>query len=74
MLSPLFVALLALPVLLLYLYSALYYRRLKQYAHFPQLQPSLLWGHLKAINDFHLKRGEKDAQLGQFRLHILPQK
>ncbi|OLN86610.1 putative sterigmatocystin biosynthesis P450 monooxygenase stcS-like protein 3 [Colletotrichum chlorophyti] len=61
--SPLFIALLALPALLLYLYSAMAYRRFKQYAHIPQVKPSLLWGHLKAINDFHLKRGEKDGQL-----------
>ncbi|KAK2025836.1 cytochrome P450 52A11 [Colletotrichum zoysiae] len=63
MLSPLSVALLALPALLLYFYLALYYRRFKQYAHFPQLKPSLLWGHLKAVNDFHQRRGEKNAQM-----------
>lgn len=64
MLGILSIALLALPALILYLYSALNYRRFKQYAHFPQLKPSLAWGHLKAIDDFHQKRGEKDAQMG----------
>ncbi|WQF82416.1 Putative cytochrome P450 [Colletotrichum destructivum] len=63
MLGLLSIALLALPALILYLYSALKYRRFKQYAHFPQLKPSLAWGHLKAIDDFHRKRGEKDAQM-----------
>ncbi|KAK1965842.1 cytochrome P450 52A11 [Colletotrichum sublineola] len=63
MLSPLSVALLALPAIFLYLYSALSYRRFKQYARFPQLEPSLIWGHLKAINDFHKRRGEKDGQM-----------
>ncbi|KZL79216.1 cytochrome p450 52a11 [Colletotrichum incanum] len=63
MLNPLIVAFLALPTLLLYLYFALSYRRFKQYAHFPQLKPSLTWGHLKAINDFHQRREEKNAQM-----------
>ncbi|KAK1982998.1 cytochrome P450 52A11 [Colletotrichum cereale] len=63
MLSPLSVAVLALPAILLYLYSALSYRRFKQYAHFPRLTPSLLWGHLKAVNDFHQRRGEKNGQM-----------
>ncbi|TDZ32564.1 putative sterigmatocystin biosynthesis P450 monooxygenase stcS [Colletotrichum spinosum] len=57
------VALLALPALLVYLYSAVRYRRFKQYAQWPQMPPSLVWGHLKVINDFMQKRGEKDGQV-----------
>jgi len=63
MLNPLSIALLALPAFLLYLYLALRYRRFKQYAHFPQVKPSLVWGHLKAVGDFHQRRGEKNGSM-----------
>jgi len=34
-----------------YLYSSLRWNRFKQFAHAPQPTPSLLWGHLRVIND-----------------------
>ncbi|KAK3309250.1 cytochrome P450 [Chaetomium strumarium] len=49
------ILLLALPLALAYLFSALWHRRFKQFADFPQLKPSLLWGHLKALHEFTLK-------------------
>ncbi|KAK1848577.1 cytochrome p450 [Colletotrichum chrysophilum] len=57
------IALLALPALLLYLYSAVYYRRFKQFANYPQVKPSLVWGHLKITNEFHQRRDEKGCQI-----------
>jgi hypothetical protein len=47
--------LLALPLALAYLYSALWHKRFKQFADLPQLKPSFLWGHLKALHEFTLK-------------------
>lgn len=58
------IALLALPALLLYLYAAVYYRRFKQFANYPQVKPSLIWGHLKITNEFHQRRDEKGCQIG----------
>ncbi|KAK4239550.1 hypothetical protein C8A03DRAFT_42869 [Achaetomium macrosporum] len=49
------ILLLALPLALAYFFSALWHRRFKQFADFPQLPPSLLWGHLKALHEFTLK-------------------
>jgi hypothetical protein len=51
------------PALLVYLYSRLRYFRLIQYRHLPQFEPSLLWGHLKIINDF-LQRGDPSRHIG----------
>ncbi|KAK7953133.1 cytochrome P450 monooxygenase [Apiospora saccharicola] len=45
------------------LYQNLYYRRFQQFAHLPQLPPSLIWGHLKHFNDF-TNRGKLDRHPG----------
>ncbi|CAI7627544.1 unnamed protein product [Penicillium palitans] len=37
------------PILLFYLWKKVTYYRTKQYAGFPQLPPSLLWGHLSTL-------------------------
>ncbi|KAF6789409.1 cytochrome P450 52A11 [Colletotrichum sojae] len=57
------IALLALPALLFYLYSAIHYRRLKQFAHFPQLKPSFVWGHMRMLTEYQRRRGETGSQL-----------
>ncbi|PYH46164.1 cytochrome P450 [Aspergillus saccharolyticus JOP 1030-1] len=46
-----------LPLLAIYLWQRLRYLRFNQHASWPQLPPSLLWGHMKALNEF-VKRGE----------------
>ncbi|KAK3686206.1 cytochrome P450 [Podospora appendiculata] len=53
MLERLFLA--ALPLLGAYLFLRLRYFRLKQYAHIPQLKPSLVWGHMKAVHEYALR-------------------
>ncbi|KAH8901259.1 cytochrome P450 [Thozetella sp. PMI_491] len=35
-----------------YLFRALQYKRFKQYGNFPQLPPSLLWGHLQTVDEY----------------------
>ncbi|KAH8880906.1 cytochrome P450 [Thozetella sp. PMI_491] len=50
MFLPLVVA--AIAVLAPYLYSRLRYQRLSRYAKYPQMPPSLILGHLKAIDEF----------------------
>ncbi|RAL11559.1 cytochrome P450 [Aspergillus homomorphus CBS 101889] len=47
-----------LPLVFLYLWRRLRYLRFEQYASWPQLPPSLVWGHMKALNDF-VNRGER---------------
>ncbi|KAH6847013.1 cytochrome P450 [Chaetomium sp. MPI-CAGE-AT-0009] len=47
--------LLALPLVVTYLAAAAWHRRFRQFANFPQLKPSFLWGHLKAIHEYTLK-------------------
>ncbi|KAJ5747086.1 uncharacterized protein N7511_008782, partial [Penicillium nucicola] len=37
------------PLVVIYLWKTVTYYRTKQYAHLPQLPPSLVWGHLAAI-------------------------
>ncbi|KAF4460676.1 cytochrome P450 [Fusarium albosuccineum] len=49
----------ALSLLVTYLYTTLRFKRFKQYAHLPQLPPSLLWGHMRVYDEF-MKRGNKD--------------
>lgn len=56
MLSLLLVSALA---ILSYWYSRLRHKRLRQYAAFPQLQPSLLWGHLQVFDSF-TRKGHSD--------------
>ncbi|KAK8137125.1 Cytochrome P450, partial [Apiospora sp. TS-2023a] len=52
-------AIAAVVIIVTLLYQNIYYRRLRQFAHLPQLPPSLIWGHLKHFNDF-TKRGKLD--------------
>ncbi|KAL2175877.1 cytochrome P450 [Thermothelomyces heterothallicus CBS 202.75] len=47
--------LLALPLLATYLAATLWHRRFRQWANFPQLKPSLLWGHLQVIHEYTLR-------------------
>ena len=54
----------ALPLLAAYLVTTIWHRRLKQYAHFPQLKPSLIWGHMKALHEFR-QRGPPDRHVGK---------
>lgn len=56
--------LLLVPLLAVYLYSKLRYMRLSQYREFPQLEPSLVWGHMKALYAA-MKRGPLDRHFGQ---------
>ena len=42
----------AAPLAAVYLLVTVWYRRLKQFAHFPQLKPSLIWGHLQTLHEF----------------------
>ncbi|KAH6623878.1 cytochrome P450 [Chaetomium tenue] len=49
------ILLLALPLVVAYLAATVWHRRFKQFANFPQLKPSLLWGHLKLIHEYTLK-------------------
>jgi len=46
----------AVPLLLGYLYSTIRWRRFQQFASFPQVKPSWLWGHLAAM-DKQIKTG-----------------
>ncbi|KAE8351569.1 cytochrome P450 [Aspergillus coremiiformis] len=56
-----------------YLREKLKYHRIKQYAAWPQLKPSLLWGHLKALREF-IAQGERrrhiDIVLSEIRTHL----
>lgn len=47
----------AIPLLAYATYQAVYYRRFKQYEAWPQLKPSLFWGHLKVVHEF-ISKGE----------------
>jgi hypothetical protein len=47
--------LLALPLVAAYLFTAIWHRRFKQFANFPQFKPSFFWGHLQTIHEFTLK-------------------
>ncbi|KAL2169224.1 hypothetical protein VTG60DRAFT_6304 [Thermothelomyces hinnuleus] len=51
--------LLALPLLATYLAATLWHRRFRQWANFPQLKPSLLWGHLQVIHEYTLRAKPK---------------
>ncbi|KAK5636947.1 hypothetical protein RRF57_012659 [Xylaria bambusicola] len=46
-----------------YLYITLRYKRFSQYAHLPQLPPSLLLGHLKTMDEY-IRRNPADAHTG----------
>ncbi|KAK2615795.1 hypothetical protein N8I77_002522 [Diaporthe amygdali] len=58
MLTQLFVA--AVVLLVSYLYSKIRFKRLRQFARFPQLPPSVLLGHLQTVDEF-VKRSEPGA-------------
>ncbi|OIW22527.1 cytochrome P450 [Coniochaeta ligniaria NRRL 30616] len=48
--------LVAAPTLLVaYLLQQAHYRRFRQYAVLPQLKPSLVWGHMKALHEISLR-------------------
>ncbi|VUC21474.1 unnamed protein product [Clonostachys rosea] len=49
----------ALSLITTYLFIQLRYKRLQQFAHLPQLPPSLVWGHMIVYDEFS-KRGKKD--------------
>lgn len=61
MLAPLLLA--ALVLLASYLYNKLRYKRLRQYANFPQLPASVLFGHLKVFDEY-IERGAADRDSG----------
>ncbi|KAK0742570.1 cytochrome P450 [Apiosordaria backusii] len=42
-----------------YLLAAAWHRRFKQYANFPQLRPSFIWGHMKTIREFTVKNNDR---------------
>ncbi|KAK0609597.1 cytochrome P450 [Bombardia bombarda] len=54
----------ALPLLAVYLYTRLRYLRFRQYANIPQIKSSLVWGHMRVLNDFIL-RGKVDRHIDQ---------
>lgn len=56
------------PILLFYLWKKVTYYRTKQYAGFPQLPPSLLWGHLSTLGKL-VKTNRPNIHIGLVR-HI----
>ncbi|KAF5496836.1 putative sterigmatocystin biosynthesis P450 monooxygenase stcS [Colletotrichum siamense] len=54
---------LALPIIFLYLYYKLHYRRFRKYANFPQLKSSLVWGHLQTLRKVHKDRDRVDGDI-----------
>lgn len=66
-------ALALLPPLAFYLYDRLQYYRRREFAGFPQLPPSLLWGHLKAVNDIVLD-GEPRRHIGELTYHQIKER
>ncbi|KAI0109157.1 cytochrome P450 [Nemania sp. FL0031] len=58
MLKPAFIA--SFLVIATYLYLKLRQKRFRQYASLPQLPPTLLFGHLKTMNEY-IRRGEADC-------------
>lgn len=61
MLRPIILA--ATALLITYLYNRVQYKRFKQHAKLPQLPPSLLFGHLKTLDEL-IKRGAADRHPG----------
>jgi hypothetical protein len=53
----------AIPLLALYLLERTRYLRLRQYARFPQLPPSLIWGHMKALDEV-MGEGDRRRHIG----------
>lgn len=60
----------AIPAVVFYLFQKLYYIRFRQYAAWPQMPPSLLWGHLKVMNDF-IESGAKQRHVGGLALSAM---
>ncbi|KAF3798377.1 Cytochrome P450 4Z1 [Colletotrichum gloeosporioides] len=54
---------LALPIICLFLYYKLHYRRFRKYANFPQLKSSLVWGHLQTLHKVHKDRHRIDGDI-----------
>ncbi|RAH60890.1 cytochrome P450 monooxygenase [Aspergillus piperis CBS 112811] len=52
------ILLILLPLGVSYFISRIRYSRFKKYADWPQLPPSLIWGHMKALHEF-IARGEE---------------
>lgn len=48
--------LVAIAALVAYLFNKVRHARLEQYREIPQLKPSPVWGHLKTMNDFLVRR------------------
>lgn len=51
-------------LLVAYLLKEAHYRRFRQHAALPQLKPSLVWGHLKAVHEASL-RGLPEQHFGK---------
>lgn len=58
------------PLLVWYLYAKLKWMRFEQYKNYPSAPTSLLWGHLKLINEFSQK-GDVRRHSGQSGAQIL---
>ncbi|RTE84935.1 hypothetical protein BHE90_000370 [Fusarium euwallaceae] len=52
-------AIAALSLLITYLFTKLRFKRFKQYAHLPQLPPSLIWGHMLVYDEIS-KHAQRD--------------
>ena len=52
------------PLLVVYLVREAHYRRFKQYAAFPQLESSYLWGHLNMVIKL-ISRGAERRHVGK---------
>lgn len=65
MLTQLFFA--AIALLVPYLYRVIRFKRLHQFARFPQLPPSAVLGHLQTVDDF-VKRSAPGAHPGSYLL------
>ncbi|KAL2864274.1 cytochrome P450 [Aspergillus lucknowensis] len=59
----------SLPLLTVYLLERTRYFRFKQYARYPQLSPSLLWGHMKAL-DAVMGQGDRRRHIDQVFLEV----
>ncbi|KAL3484138.1 cytochrome P450 [Aspergillus germanicus] len=57
------------PFLTLYLFDRTRYLRLRHYAQFPQLPPSLIWGHMKALDEV-MGQGDRRRHIDQVFLEI----
>ncbi|KAL4915425.1 cytochrome P450 [Aspergillus aurantiobrunneus] len=62
----------SLPLIAIYLFERVRRFRYKQYASFPQLTPSLIWGHIKAL-DGVMGQGDRRRHIDQVFLEIKEQ-